>query len=343
MATKKQISDFIAKVGPMARADMKTSGILASITIAQACLESAYGTSKLAKEANALFGIKKHDWTGPTYTKKSYEEVNGKKKLKTSVFRAYGSWQESVNDHSHYLNTRKADGKNLTYKAVKGETDYKKAARALQKAGYSTYTDYADQLIGLIDKYNLTEYDIKVVAKKKTSGKKIFLDAGHGGKDPGACHGSRTEAADNLKLVKAVGAKLVAAGFNVVYDRTTNTYHGPSEKAERANKAGADYFFSFHRNAADGHAKGYETIYYSKSDKKDKIRKGLAAGMARCGFLIRADKQRTNLAVLHKTNMPALLLEVGFIDSDADNRVFDNKFDMIATEIAAVIKKNCMT
>ena len=73
MATKKQVEDFLAKVGPLAVADAKKSGILASITIAQACLESGYGTSELATRANALFGIKQHAWTGPTYTVRSYE------------------------------------------------------------------------------------------------------------------------------------------------------------------------------------------------------------------------------------------------------------------------------
>ena len=326
--------DFITKISKMAQKDMKVSNILASITIAQACLESAYGTSDLAVKANALFGIKVHDWKGKVYTKQSYEYENGKKVLRTSKFRAYDSWQDSINDHSDYLRNRSLDGKTKLYKAVVGEKDHKKAADALQKAGYSTYPNYAQMLKDLVKKYDLTKYD-------KIQKVKIYLDAGHGGKDPGACNGSRKESSDVLRLTKAVGAKLVKAGFDVKYDRTTDTYHSPSDKAGKANKSGAAYFFSFHRNCSNSKANGYETLYYSKSDKKDKLRKGFAAGMARCGFLIRADKQRTNLAVLRKTNMPALLLEVGFIDSKKDNKIFDQKFDLIAKEIASVITKNC--
>ena len=170
---------------------------------------------------------------------------------------------------------------------------------------------------------------------------KIFLDAGHGGKDPGACHGSRKESGDVLKLVKAVGAKLVNAGFDVVYDRTTDTYHSPSQKAEKANKNNVDYFFSIHRNCFNGTASGYETLYYNKSDKKTKLMKGFSGVMQKQGFVIRGDKQRTNLTVLKKTKAPALLLEVGFIDSDKDNRIFDKKFNQIAAGIADVIIKNC--
>lgn len=340
MATNEQIKSFISKVGKMAKADMTKSGILASITIAQACLESGYGTSELARRAHALFGIKKHDWKGDTYVVVSYEYEHGKKVPRASEFRAYDSWEQSIADHSKYLRTRKADGKNLTYKAVVGEKDYAKAANALQKAGYSTYPNYASMLKDLIKKYNLTQYDVVTTIKAKRK-VKVFLDAGHGGKDPGACHGSRKESADVLRLVKAVGAKLVKNGFDVIYDRTTDTYHSPSDKAAKANKTGADYFFSFHRNCANGKASGYETLYYSRSDKKDALRKGFAAGMAKCGFSIRADKQRKELAVLRRTDMPALLLEVGFIDSKKDNRIFDEKFKEIAKEIAKVIIKNC--
>ena len=121
MALTEKQKNFIKMVGEAAKKDMQTSHILASITTAQAILESAYGTSELAKKANALFGIKKNGWTGKTYTVKSKEEENGKLVWRTSVFRKYNSYAESIVDHSSYLKTRKADGKNLTYKKVVGE------------------------------------------------------------------------------------------------------------------------------------------------------------------------------------------------------------------------------
>lgn len=171
MALTEKQKNFIKMVGEAAKKDMQTSHILASITTAQAILESAYGTSELAKKANALFGIKKNGWTGKTYTVKSKEEENGKLVWRTSVFRKYNSYAESIVDHSSYLKTRKADGKNLTYKKVVGECNYKKAAQALQNSGYSSYSNYANMLCNLIQKYKLTQYDVLIVTPTSVSNK----------------------------------------------------------------------------------------------------------------------------------------------------------------------------
>lgn len=176
MALTEKQKNFIKVIGESAKKDMQTSHILASITTAQAILESGYGTSELAKKANALFGIKKNGWTGKTYTVKSKEEINGKLVWKTSVFRKYDSYADSITDHSLYLMTRKADGKNLTYKKVVGECNYKKAAQALQNAGYSSYSNYANMLCNLIKKYKLTQYDVLTATPTAVSNKSDRID-----------------------------------------------------------------------------------------------------------------------------------------------------------------------
>jgi len=141
-------------VGAMARADMQRSGVLASLTVAQAILESGWGTSELATRANALFGIKADSrWNGRTYSKAS-TEWNGVRNVTVyASFRAYGSWEQSVADHSAFLNA------GTRYAAVIGERDYRKACTAIHKAGYATAPDYADRLIKLIEMYDLTVYD----------------------------------------------------------------------------------------------------------------------------------------------------------------------------------------
>ena len=176
MALTEKQKNFIKVIGESAKKDMQTSHILASITTAQAILESGYGTSELAKKANALFGIKKNGWTGKTYTVKSKEEINGKLVWKTSVFRKYDSYADSITDHSLYLMTRKADGKNLTYSKVVGECNYKKATQALQNAGYSSYSNYANMLCNLIEKYKLTQYDVLTVTPTAVSNKSDKID-----------------------------------------------------------------------------------------------------------------------------------------------------------------------
>ena len=146
--------DFVARVGAMATADMNRSGILASLTIAQAILESGWGTSELATKANALFGIKADSrWNGRTYSKAS-QEWNGFMNVTViASFRAYNSWEQSVADHSAFL----AAG--TRYAAVIGERNYRKACTAIHKAGYATAPDYANRLIQLIETYGLAAYD----------------------------------------------------------------------------------------------------------------------------------------------------------------------------------------
>lgn len=147
--------DFIARVGALASADMKQSGVLASLSVAQAILESGWGTSVLAVNANALFGIKADArWNGKTYgiaTKECYDGVNFI--MVNAKFRAYSNWEQSIADHSAFLLA------SSRYAAVIGERDYKKACAAIQKAGYATDPSYAARLIKLIETYGLTAYD----------------------------------------------------------------------------------------------------------------------------------------------------------------------------------------
>jgi len=147
--------NFIARVGAMASEDMKKTGVLASLTIAQAILESGWGTSALAKNANALFGIKADSrWNGRVYSKSTLECYDGVNFTReTALFRAYDSWQHSVNDHSAFLLA------GSRYAAVIGERNYRRACVAIHRAGYATDPGYAQKLITLIEKYNLMAYD----------------------------------------------------------------------------------------------------------------------------------------------------------------------------------------
>lgn len=155
MAITKEHQEFIERVGALAAADMKQSGVLASLTIAQAILESGWGKSGLTVKANALFGIKAgKSWKGKVYsaqTKECYDGVTFT--TITALFRAYDSWAESVADHSALLTGA------ARYKAVIGERDYKTACRAIKAAGYATDPQYADKLIQIIESYGLTAYD----------------------------------------------------------------------------------------------------------------------------------------------------------------------------------------
>lgn len=168
---------------------------------------------------------------------------------------------------------------------------------------------------------------------------KIMLDAGHGGSDLGAVYNGRQEKDDNLQLMLAVGKILSENGIDVVYTRTTDVYQTPFEKAMLANQSDADFFISFHRNSSPkaNQYDGVEVLLYDKSGIKYEMAENILGAMGEVGFREIGIEERPGLVVLRRTKMPALLLEIGFINSDVDNQLFDEKFDEIAQGIAGAI------
>lgn len=165
---------------------------------------------------------------------------------------------------------------------------------------------------------------------------KIMIDAGHGGRDPGAVYNGRQEKDDVLALALAVGQILEDSGLDVEYTRTTDIYESPGEKAREANNAGADFFVSIHRNSfpRPNEVSGVETLVYDKSGIKNEMAENVNQRLENIGFRNLGVKERPNLTVLRRTQMPAILVEAGFINSDIDNQLFDDNFQAIAQGIA---------
>ena len=158
----------------------------------------------------------------------------------------------------------------------------------------------------------------------------IMLDAGHGGADPGATYQGRQEKDDTLKLVLAIGQILQNHGIDVEYTRTTDVYETPYEKAMEANNAEVDYFVSIHRNSfpVDNEVSGVESLVYDLSGIKYQMAQDINEQLESVGFVNLGVHARPNLVVLRKTKMPAVLVEVGFINSDTDNMLFDQNFQV---------------
>ncbi|HAC60789.1 MAG TPA: hypothetical protein DCF66_01300 [Lachnospiraceae bacterium] len=158
---------FIETIGALAHADMQQSGVLASVTTAQAILESASGTSVLAIYAGNLFGMKAtlsgnnwtSAWSGATYKKQTLEYMNNSFVSVYADFRKYESWAQSVADHSAYLTGAQKSKGVLRYTGLAGEKDYKKAASIIKAGGYATDPGYVAKLCSLIERYNLTRFD----------------------------------------------------------------------------------------------------------------------------------------------------------------------------------------
>jgi LysM repeat protein len=139
--------EYISKWRNTAVEQMIQYNIPASITLAQAILESGSGNSDLARNGNNHFGIKCHDWTG----KKMYKDDD----TKNECFRVYQNAEESYVDHSLFLAKKQRYAKLFTYEV----TDYKSWAQGLREAGYATNPKYPDLLINLIESMKLDEFD----------------------------------------------------------------------------------------------------------------------------------------------------------------------------------------
>lgn len=160
-------AEFVDWIGKLAAEDMKTSGILASVTAAQSILESGYGKSELALNALNLGGMKAElsgntwpsRWDGKIYTKDTAEqELDGTYIIIKADFRAYPSVAAYLADHSAYLAGAKK-GDSLRYAGIVGCKDYRKAFQILKDGGYATSIDYVDKLCAVVEKWDLTRYD----------------------------------------------------------------------------------------------------------------------------------------------------------------------------------------
>lgn len=131
-------ADVIAKVGALFTADQREGGILASVSLAQFILESGYGKSELAQNANNVFGMKKN-LSGNTWSGSAWDGVS-----------VYGKQTQEY-----------VDGKKLRYEGLKGCTDYRKAVQIIKDGGYATSLDYVEKLCSIIKRWELTKWDVK--------------------------------------------------------------------------------------------------------------------------------------------------------------------------------------
>lgn len=154
---QKERKAFIAQVAPVAQEIQKEYHILASITIAQASLESDWGRSKLSSKYNNYFGVK-GDQSSRSVSLETKEFENGHWIKKKANFMVYNDIQESMIDHAKLLKNG-TTWNNKQYQAVIDADDYVTASKALLQAGYATDPTYAKKLIEIIEQYQLYQYD----------------------------------------------------------------------------------------------------------------------------------------------------------------------------------------
>lgn len=150
--TAQMVNDYVDKFKEIAKHNMREHGVPASITLAQAILESGAGTGALCLKANNHFGIKCHkEWGG--------DSVSHDDDAPQECFRKYEEPSQSFTDHSLFLTSRPWYAP--LFKLQKN--DYKGWAFGLKKSGYATDPKYPNKLIGLIEKYQLNRFDAEVL------------------------------------------------------------------------------------------------------------------------------------------------------------------------------------
>lgn len=167
----------------------------------------------------------------------------------------------------------------------------------------------------------------------------FMLDAGHGGSDSGAVYNGRLEKNDNLRITLAVGERLARSGERVLYTRTDDSTVDLTYRSTMANSADATYFVSFHRNSASTVGRGVEVYYYtglSAQSTAARMAAPIQDALVACGFHNRGVKQ-AKFSVLRRTSMPAILVELAFINNEAENAKLDSEFYRIADAIASAL------
>lgn len=211
--------------------------------------------------------------------------------------------------------------------------------------GTNTYRVVSDYLFNKSYKKLETENEQPQSPEANTlAGRSFYLDAGHGGKDPGAVNNNLglQEKIAALDVCLKLGMDLEAMGANVYFSRSDNdSYPALSARASAANGLNVTAFISIHLNSAESKAaSGIETLVYSTKGTAFQLAGIVQENMIKAtGFRDRGIKERPELTVLKKTYMPAILCEIGFISNDDEaKKLFQpNVQDALAEAICSGI------
>ena len=165
---------------------------------------------------------------------------------------------------------------------------------------------------------------------------KVFLDAGHGGKDPGALGNGLQEKDIALSVTLKIGNILANHGVTVGYSRTTDVFLELADRATRANNFGANVFVSIHCNAfSDTSAKGVETYSYPGSTTGANLSKSIQNNIIASGaYTVDRGTKTADFAVLRLTNMPAALVELAFITNAQDATILISRQNDLAVAVS---------
>ena len=315
-----QIAAYVAKYAS------KYNICVHSAIIAQSILESASGTSELAQNANNFFGLKWREnrcQTSNGYYIKVGSEQNADGSYTSSTMKwfRFPDMEACVQGYFDFIN-------NANYSKLKGVTDPRIYLENIKAAGYATSLKYVENLMNVIMKYDLTKYD-EVTEEMKML--KIALDPGHAMNTPGKRCMKNIDPKEtrewflNNRISNKLEEYLKEYNCEVlrVDDPEGINNISLNDRCKSANEWKADIYLSIHHNAGvnGGSGGGTMVFYYSNKEERKMQAQQLYNAIVNCTGLIgnRSEKiKNTKFAVLSGTNMPAFLLENGFMDSSTD-------------------------
>lgn len=295
--------------------------------IAQGILESDKGRSELAINANNFLGIKYRPGRCPTaydvyYKVGSEQNADGTYTSSAMKWCKFKNMEDCIIGYFDFIN-------NSRYEKLKGITNPETYLKLLKAAGYATSLKYVENLMAVIENYNLTQYDNEM---ELSDMKKVFLSAGHGGSDPGATWKGLYEETINLNALLACKSELERHGVTVVASRVKDENDPVAEEVKEANASGADIAVSFHANAGGGD--GFEAFYYSTNTNGKKLATLCEKYVKQLGQNSRGIKTGNHLYFIRKTTMPAVLVESFFVDNTKDRQIGDTVDEQRAFGVA---------
>jgi len=173
---------------------------------------------------------------------------------------------------------------------------------------------------------------------------KVFIDPGHGGKDPGAVvplPGTSAQVLEkNLNLLISLDMRRLNLGHDLLLSRDTDTWVSLKRRVSMANSWPANAFVAIHCNASDAEEPhGVEVLYYPGSKRGKKLAKEIEEAVKITMGSSRGLKERPDLYVLHRTRMPAVLVECGFMTNPQDLAILTSEYQALALAILSGISK----
>ena len=324
-------TEFIEKLAGYVCKYAPEYGILVnSPIIAQGILESKKGTSDKVSLGQNYFGLKWRNnrcaisneyFEAPT----AEQNANGTYTNIISRFCKFKNMEECVIGYFQWTNIS-------NYANLKGITDPRKYLETIKADKYATSLKYVDNLMAVIDKYDLTRFDNSANKGEVNNMHKVFLSAGHGGSDPGAVANGLKEKNITLQILLACKDELERHGVKVICSRTKDENDPVQQEVIEANSSDADIAVSFHINAGGGD--GFEAFYYTNSTEGKKLAKLGEKYVKALGQNSRGLKSGNHLYFVKRTSMPAVLFESYFIDNANDVKIGDTLAEQKAFGVA---------